>query len=691
MKKILFYILLMLLLFTVPAFSATYHIKQSATGDESGSSEANADSVAAFNADTINDGATGMAAGDTIYFYGTITSTITPPVGGSGGTYITLDGGDIGGTYCTIDRANGDYGISISGLDYIKIQDFKVADFSLDGIVISSAGSGVNDGCDYITVKDCIVDGEGTGARGIVTRAGSTDTWNTYITIGGASGDGNEVHGIVVSPGIDVAAQRSYDVIISYNKLYGSASDGVDGILTERTKRLLIEYNTIYNHNLASGIEGEDGIDLKHETNDAIVRFNNIYDNTYQNGLAIQKGTHHTYVYGNRFKGSGNADWSHISVMRGTVSEGFVDMTDIYIWANLIYSGGGAGINISKSGWDGDPTITGVHIYNNTIASNCDNHTYANGVVIRAGDNHEVKNNLFYINGSTNHYQLMVDTSSVTGWISDYNTYYFDGDDSGDDLFNNDGTARTFAEWQALGAAYDTNSGLEDPGFTDAGSNDYTLDGTNINDGADLSQQFQVTVQGTVYTMNLNIGLDPNETDFTTTPPTVETLVHTAYGTTDRGAYVYTPEGTSAPVITNSADGLTNSCPNGADPINANFWLWTDIASYCKGGIKSTTCAGDYADGYDDAGLTTYDNPGTTAHGLVLSVACGSAHTVCAVCSDISGAGGNETAWEEITRTVDAEEGLAESYPVVLYNDTSGKATTTLYNDASGKAQVTLY
>jgi len=36
-----------------------------------------------------------------------------------------------------------------------------------------------------------------------------------------------------------------------------------------------------------------------------------------------------------------------------------------------------------------------------------------------------------------------------------------------------------------------------DPGLIDPDNDDYTLDGNNINDGEDLSEQFNVVIQGT--------------------------------------------------------------------------------------------------------------------------------------------------------------------------------------------------
>ena len=138
MARIKYFIALLILLITVPAFGATYHITQSGAGAQTGADEANADTVAEFNADNINDGATGMAAGDTIYFYGTITTGIVPPVSGESGNHIVLDGyaaddttfmnleetKDGGRAKVDINLTT-DYSMYLTSRNYITVQDFE--------------------------------------------------------------------------------------------------------------------------------------------------------------------------------------------------------------------------------------------------------------------------------------------------------------------------------------------------------------------------------------------------------------------------------------------------------------------------------------------------------------------------------------------------------------------------------------
>jgi hypothetical protein len=122
--------------------------------------------------------------------------------------------------------------------------------------------------------------------------------------------------------------------------------------------------------------------------------------------------------------------------------------------------------------------------------------------------------------------------------------------------------------YDSSGAATLTGISMEgdaeeaDPGFTNELTDDYTLDGTNnVSEGTDLSECFAVTIQGVLYEPCVDDALDPNGTDWTTTPPTVVTVKRDDYkrGTAywDRGAYVYDSGGENiVPTLTSFADIL---------------------------------------------------------------------------------------------------------------------------------------
>jgi hypothetical protein len=94
----------------------------------------------------------------------------------------------------------------------------------------------------------------------------------------------------------------------------------------------------------------------------------------------------------------------------------------------------------------------------------------------------------------------------------------------------------------------------EDPGFKDpdgadniygTADDDYTLNGIHINNGADLSQCFDVSVQGKNYQICYEDALDPDATDWKTTPPTVKMTKQGDHGAWERGAYVYRKDNSS--------------------------------------------------------------------------------------------------------------------------------------------------
>jgi len=69
----------------ISAQAASYYVTQSGAGSGNGTSLGNAWSVSTFNASST------PAAGDTVVFSGTITSTVSPNKGGSSGNPITLN------------------------------------------------------------------------------------------------------------------------------------------------------------------------------------------------------------------------------------------------------------------------------------------------------------------------------------------------------------------------------------------------------------------------------------------------------------------------------------------------------------------------------------------------------------------------------------------------------------------------
>lgn len=675
--------ILIFLLIASPCFGATYTVTQTGAGADY--------SAATFNSES------GDFSDDTFYFSGTITTRIIPAIYGTSGHPVILDGyqaGDFdpwgGGTdNCILSGSTA--GVRIAGgLDYITVQDFRATgggtSYAIMSVYNTTSSTNVSIGITF--QRNYVYDANLNLFLAYTIVGGNGYQNSSYLTL-----DGNRMVGYGKSTdatqGLNFA--RADDLVLKNNEFGGGGASNCtsDNVIEfHDVNRGLVEYNYIHSAYNQSGIAIKELSNLVN--NDVIVRFNKFYNNgsTTDNGRGISLtmnagySNHDIYLYGNYIYSG--ADFG-IDIHRGNYN--------VHVWSNIISNNDRNGIILwTASGYLPEHDI---FIYNNTIYGNETDDTGSTeedrtGIGIResSADDIFIKNNILMNNRpNATTYQQWASSSTIGAGESDYNTLYYTGQTAS---YYYDSAIRTLATMQEGTYSLETNSEIADPGFTNAAGSDFTLTAAGT-PGVDLSQQFQVTVQGVTYTMNYHDGLDPDNTDWTTMPPTVATVDRNNYQW-NRGAYVYFSEtGSPAPVITSSADGATNACPQGADPISANFWLITDIASYCKGGIKSTTCAGDYPDGYDDAGLTAYDNPGGTNHGLFQTVACGAAHTVCAVCSDTLAAGGNESDWTEITRTVSAEEGINPPVALTIHSDTSGAVQVTIHSDTSGGVDVTPY
>ena len=227
----------------------------------------------------------------------------------------------------------------------------------------------------------------------------------------------------------------------------------------------------------------------------------------------------------------------------------YIYADNIYIWSNLMinnYAGG----HVSTSGAGGDPP-TDVYLYNNTIAYNGNESNNDRGGILHvSGTNHVNKNNILYNNRWTNNggqYNQIFDSTSAT-W--DYNTLYFTGQIPS---WYYGGADRTLAYMQGIGqeagAAGGTGGEIADPNFIDPDSNDYRLSSVGTL-GQDIGACFSVDLSngdvwfeglsgyGRYIAPCLNDALDPNNTDWTTTPPTVATVDRDTYGWA-RGAYAF--------------------------------------------------------------------------------------------------------------------------------------------------------
>ena len=543
----------------VHAASNTYYVTQNGNGAKDGKSLVNAWSVSDFNSSanwTTTDNTNKIDPGDTVYFSGKITEeqvTVPNGYGGTAGNYITLDGWQ-GGTcdpvansgcasaailYQSGVASNGSVCMRSYNSSYLIIQDF----------VMTNSDRGIIAYGDY-----------GVTSNVIIRRNYIYNMWQhglqvsqmNYVTIGGANGDGNFVYDTnkkaipldTQSDGTCHTQSGVNDYIFSYNKLTNSFVETTDAsnVSTFGTgSRGLIEYNTFGNPS------GQSCASLKGDEpspEDRVFRFNKCYG-AGQSGMASintnRSRPNKNYVYGNLTYDSGGC----FNIGR--------HHDDIYIWSNLCLNTraedrpnnpGGVGGYFSGD-QSGD-----VYVYNNTFSRNDiageEGHSSAMRVYGNWQQNIRIKNNIFYYAAANDKdRQIWVDKGKE-GQVSalDYNSYYT----SGTPYFYWAGASRTLA-WMVSNTSHSDNDSTADPSFCDPDGadnthgttdDDYTLqsDSPAINTGADLSECFYPVIQGKTYTICFDDGLDPANTDWTTTPPTVTTIKRDTYGWS-RGAYVY--------------------------------------------------------------------------------------------------------------------------------------------------------
>ena len=589
----------------VNAATNTYYVTQNGNGARSGKSLSNAWSVSDFNSSSnwsSTDNSSKIDPGDTVYFSGMITSQVAPPkgYGGTSGNYITLDGWQ-GGTCNPVadhDAVSGGFtnednnkdlnacpsaaivdlddnytnGITLKDNSYIIVQDFQVRDVAGGIFLRRTTGTQTH----VIIRRNYIHD---TFERGLNEEEAYPGY--TYLTYGGANGDGNFIYNcseknkLVVK--YDTNASPAYcggmgdDLIVSYNEIGADyindlASNNALSIYTG--ERQLIEYNTIYGPSPDACISSKE-----HGGRYKIFRFNKLFNGRY--GISIScafnspfsEGNSDVYVYGNYAynitdMAGGN---EHTHGFRA-----FKYYNRIYFWANILSVGSERALEMEPSR---DRTMGALHYYNNTIYKSGQNS--GTGAGNRAGlflyTNHTntslgFANNIFMDCGGSSDqtaiYNYNVRDSEIL--LFDYNLYYFTRDNPrvywhGD--YTIDGNLMAAL---TTPTPWGDNSQVIDPKFNDANGadntdgtadDDFTLQPSSpaINTGKNLSACFDVSIQGKNYHMCLNDALDPRYTNWKTTPPTVRTTKQEDHGSWDRGAYTYTGDIPSAPISPPSA------------------------------------------------------------------------------------------------------------------------------------------
>jgi parallel beta-helix repeat protein len=571
MKKVLILAIVMGMLLAGAANveGAVYYVSQAGTGN--GLSYLTSMSVADHNAGSFS-------PGDTIYLVDTISSRLEIPSSGTSGNEITYRGDYAG--HPGVLTAN-----TSSGTLRGEYKDY----ITIDGLEIKNGriATAFLNGCDYITIKNCLIhDMTGATSKGIhFTSNTNPRTRNSNVVIGGAEGEGNEVYNVGVDTGgFDIGLAQIDNVIASYNKCYGGNTDtGIDGITLNYCNGGVIEYNELFDHvkewSATYPDMGEDGLDTKGSSN-IHIRYNHIYGNRaggigVNNSDAMQANCSNIYIYHNLIHDQGS------NIVVSDLDE------NCYIWSNLIYNSTKShGISCSNDG-------SNIHIYNNTLINNHGVNGDMYAILIGGtGSDYYVKNNILY---SDTHNDLAYKASWVPNVNFDNNRYHYT---DGAPRIRWDGVYKTLAQLQALGQ--ETNGSEGDPGLNDVGNNDYTLasDSACIDDGSDLGA-------------NYDDALDPTNTDFITSPPSVYTLDQDNYGTGwEIGAYVY-GSGESPDTEDPSVPQNLQATAVSSSQIDLSWSASTDNVGVTGYNIY---CGGNYLDStantsYSDTGLdpdTTY-------------------------------------------------------------------------------------
>jgi len=577
----IFFISFSLLPALASAATNTYYVTQNGKGSRTGKNLENAWAVSDFNNSSnwnMSENINKIDPGDTVYFYGAISTRITVTNGGTSGDPITLDGYE-GGDCHPLNSVCSSSALLLEGLDiggnaygpdYIIIQDFRMTCSSASfcfGVypdVSESDGSGWSES---ITVRRNYIY-ETYGMMAIFYRT-------KYLTVENNKfvhfGQGMDVNG-------GISFNCAEDLVIQNNefghddKNYPSSTTSANTCHAHGIQRALVQYNDIYGGPTGTCLSfKEDGFPpYSGDTDDIIIRFNKIHDceggDQAQAGKGISlvmresQSLDDAYIYANFVY---NTDSSSIRSVTKT--------SNVHIWSNVLVDADDHGILIGPRA-NGDTPPDGVWIYNNVIAranKNGDTNNSRGGIAITGGTNIFIKNNILWNNrptGSGSKYNQIY--SSTTLSSLEHNTLYHSLSKAN---YYYDGAFRTLAAMlRNYNFEKDPPAGvIEDPGFKDpdgedniygTADDDYTLNGTHLNNGADLSQCFDVSIQGKNYHVCYDDALDPNTTNWKTTPPTVRTTKQEDHGTWERGAYVYTSE-VSSPATVSKPKNLRTRTP----------------------------------------------------------------------------------------------------------------------------------
>lgn len=307
-----------------PSMAGTsYYVTQSGAGSNNGTSPANAWSVGAYNSTST------PAGGDTVFFSGTITSTIVPNSNGNSSSRLVLDF-----TGAMVNATNP--GLRIKGRSYLTINGGTFG-ASSSGTLIDFGGSQSHD----VTINGWRYTGASGGTASFI--------WGNYcynLTV-----SNNTVDNIALFVGGD--SVNDHDILIKNN--YASSS------INTATQSDIIRYGDAYNVTIEGNklIQRTPGDNASGRHNDAI--------QTYKSG-ASQSG----YPYGwiirynwievNATSGTGDTSWLMLELMSdGGATPALKVYSNVFV-GDPTDSNTNNGVCI-----DQQTTPFTVYFYNNTV------------------------------------------------------------------------------------------------------------------------------------------------------------------------------------------------------------------------------------------------------------------------------------------------------------------------------------
>ena len=514
-----------------------------------------------------------IGPGDVVYFSGTITDKAKVPnnVGGNSSAVVTIDGykdGDcnwIGTGSCSGSAQFTDGFMIGANVSWITVQDINSTDqtgsISYDE-AFSVTQSSTGESNEWITVKRNYFHDSGARLVKFVPKSEEQHPTISHILFEDNKCLNYGLHEPDCEAGITFVGVQ--DVVIRRNIIghTGPIKETSDNTVDfHECQKFFFENNTVFGSQRQSGFTPKEGcID-----NDwFFVTKNSFHDNWIIGG--VMSFMVHGYMWANAVYNNGMDP----SIPDNDVQTGWRNgkrCHDIYSWSNIYYNNGRYG-NYS---WNRGSSYCGhsmdlqgdIYNFNETYVNN--GHSGAtdkwedSGLSLDSnpGGNYQVINNIFANNRASSVYntkqQLVILNKDDIDNLS-YNTF-----------FSSAGTPTTYifgdghyTASELVAAGYSNN--LEsDPGFSNESQNNFTLDGTHVENGTTISDSIlpdydnKITIQVPGETISFcnnsncdvlvsfSVALHP-DTDWTTTIPTVVTADQNLYGSSwERGAYVYVP------------------------------------------------------------------------------------------------------------------------------------------------------